>query len=130
IAGDALAFYLYKFVCPTALTLDYARKPAWMINHVWFYWTWLAPAGAAAAIRLWRPGRRWLGAAALLLLAGLLPVLGLVPFEFQGYSTVADHYMYLAMLGPSLAGAWLLARYPGPTGAGIAAVVLGMLGVG
>src|SRR5439155_4051305 len=26
------------------------------------------------------------------------------------YSTVADHYLYLAMLGPALALAWLLSR--------------------
>ena len=28
-----------------------------------------------------------------------LPVLGFVPFDFQIYSTVADHYLYLPMLG-------------------------------
>jgi Tfp pilus assembly protein PilF len=33
----------------------------------------------------------------------VLPVLGLVPFRFQFYSTVADRYFYLAMLGPALA---------------------------
>src|SRR4030095_5176477 len=30
------------------------------------------------------------------------PVLGLVRFDFQVYSTVADHYLYVAMLGPAL----------------------------
>jgi tetratricopeptide (TPR) repeat protein len=30
---------------------------------------------------------------------GLLPVLGLLPFAFQSYSTVADHYLYLPMVG-------------------------------
>jgi tetratricopeptide (TPR) repeat protein len=37
-----------------------------------------------------------------LFVIALLPVLGLVPFDFQQYSNVADHYVYLAMLGPAL----------------------------
>jgi tetratricopeptide (TPR) repeat protein len=41
-------------------------------------------------------------------LAGLLPVSGLVPFEFQTYSTVADRYAYLAMAGPAMAIAFAL----------------------
>jgi protein O-mannosyl-transferase len=42
--------------------------------------------------------------------AGVLPVLGFVPFQLQYYSTVADHYLYLSMLGPALAMAWVLSR--------------------
>ena len=41
-------------------------------------------------------------------IVGLLPVLGLIPFTYQFVSTVADRYVYLAMLGPALALAWLL----------------------
>jgi Flp pilus assembly protein TadD len=48
---------------------------------------------------------------ALVFAVALLPVLGLVPFDFQIYSTVADHYVYLAMLGPALALAWLIAKF-------------------
>ena len=44
----------------------------------------------------------------------MLPVLGLVVFEFQNYSTVADRYMYLAMLGPAMAVAFLVARWRRP----------------
>ena len=35
-----------------------------------------------------------------------------MPFAFQLASTVADRYVYLAMLGPALAAAWLLACVP------------------
>jgi tetratricopeptide (TPR) repeat protein len=56
--------------------------------------------------------------------AGLLPVLGLMPFRFQEYSTVADHFLYLAMLGPALAIGALLATAPRwagiPVGVGLA----------
>jgi tetratricopeptide (TPR) repeat protein len=36
--------------------------------------------------------------------------LGLIPFGFQQFSTVADRYFYFAMLGPALALAWLVSR--------------------
>jgi tetratricopeptide (TPR) repeat protein len=67
------------------------------------------------------PRCRWLAAAAAVSAAALLPVLGLVPFHFQFFSTVADHYLYLAMLGPGLAAGWAVTRWPRPAGA--AAVV-------
>jgi hypothetical protein len=40
-------------------------------------------------------------------------VLGLVPFTFQAFSTVADHYLYPSMIGVALlaAAALLRARY-------------------
>jgi Flp pilus assembly protein TadD len=42
----------------------------------------------------------------LVIVIALLPVLGMVPFDFQIYSTVADHYLYLPMLGVALVVAW------------------------
>jgi tetratricopeptide (TPR) repeat protein len=58
---------------------------------------------------IWFTGnqRHWLLAAAAVFTAGLLPVLGFIPFGFQNMSTVTDRYLYLSMLGPSLAFAWL-----------------------
>ena len=42
--------------------------------------------------------------------AGVTPVLGLVTFLFQHFSTTADHYLYVSMLGPALAAAWAVAE--------------------
>jgi tetratricopeptide (TPR) repeat protein len=39
----------------------------------------------------------------LVFVAALLPVLGLIRFNYQGLSTVTDHYLFAAMLGPALA---------------------------
>ena len=64
------------------------------------------PVAIAAAL-YWRP-RRELIAAALIAAICLAPMLGLTPFTFQFYSTVADHYLYLAMLGPALALSFVL----------------------
>jgi tetratricopeptide (TPR) repeat protein len=111
MAGDALAFYLLKLVVPWPLGGDYGRS-AWQVMHSdWSYVTWLVPLGLVAAL-WWLPRRAvWLSAA-VVFIAGLLPVLGLVPFAYQNASTVADRYAYLAMLGPALATAAWLAKPP------------------
>jgi tetratricopeptide (TPR) repeat protein len=69
----------------------------------------LPPLIAAIAILLRRRMPELL-AALLLFLAPLLPVLGLKPFDFQQYSTVADHYLYMPMIGVGLIIAALLSR--------------------
>lgn len=108
IAGDALAFYLYKLFIPIRLGLFYGRTPSAIIENGSIWFTWIAPVLVLGLIAWLGRKSRWPTAAALLFIAGVLPVLGLVPFTFQAYSTVADHYLYLSMLGPALALAMIL----------------------
>jgi tetratricopeptide (TPR) repeat protein len=102
IAGDALAFYMCKLIWPIQLGIDYGRTPAWVMSQPSVYVIWLVPAALAGFIWSRRKERPWLLAAGAISLAAVLPVLGLVPFNFQQYSTVADRYLYLAMLGPAI----------------------------
>ncbi len=107
VAGDALYFYIYKLFVPLQYCTDYGRTPTYVVNQWWGYLTWFVPALLLALLwRLDKP-QPWLIAVAVSVLA-VLPVLGLIPFAFQFYSTVADRYMYLAMLGPALAVGWLV----------------------
>jgi tetratricopeptide (TPR) repeat protein len=108
IAADALAFYLYKLALPIGLIPDYSRSPKWALAHGAIAFTWLVPA--VVAIGAWHLRRRfpWLWVCLAVFVAGLLPTLGLVPFDYQFYSTVADRYAYFAMLGPAMAVAFLL----------------------
>jgi tetratricopeptide (TPR) repeat protein len=102
IAGDALAFYLFKIFVPIDLGVDYGRTPHAVMSHGWGYLTWAIPIALLALAfrnRLRRPFT-WLGA--LLFVTFLLPTLGLAPFSYQAYSTVADRYVYLALLGVGL----------------------------
>lgn len=108
VAGDALAFYLATFFAPLNLGIDYGRTPHEVLGHWWGYCTWLAPAAVAVGVWLVRRSAPWAVASALVSVAALLPVLGLLPFAFQHYSTVADRYLYLALLGPALALAYAL----------------------
>ena len=106
IAGDALAFALGKMLWPASLGIDYGRSPVWVMTHGWAYWTGLLPLTLGILAWWWRSRFPWLTASYGLVIAALLPTLGLTPFVFQIYSTVADRYLYLALLGPALALAW------------------------
>lgn len=109
IAGDSLSFYLFQTVAPFSIGPDYGRTPEFVITHDWKYLTGLVPY-LVGLVLLWRRPWPWL-APALIFGVALLPVLGLMPFAFQEISTVADRYLYVALLGPALAIGWLLSRY-------------------
>jgi predicted Zn-dependent protease len=122
VALDAIGFYLAKLLAPLWLTPDYGRRPQWVIAHAGQALASAAFACAAmiGAIVLWRRGwREWRGrggrgdsnlsislaAATSVFLLALVPFLGLKPLLFQWYSTVADRYAYIALLGAAIAGA-------------------------
>ncbi len=133
VAGDALAFYLYKLFMPARLGIDYGRSPEFVLQQDWILLTGFLPYALGAVFWLLRNRVQWLLVAAGVFTVGLLPVLGLTPFGFQDYSTVADRYLYLSMLGPALALAWLLSSYreriKGSLVPVVCVVFLGLLGI-
>jgi hypothetical protein len=110
VAADAVAFYLYKFVLPFRLIPDYGRTPRWLIEQGPLYLTWLAPACVLAACLAFRRRAPWLAVGGLIFLVGMLPAIGLTPFDYQLFSTVADRYAYFSLFGPALIVAYALAR--------------------
>jgi protein O-mannosyl-transferase len=110
IAADAIAFYLRKIIWPIHLCVDYGRRPSAVLATGWVYVTWIIPVALAAIALLLRRRHPIILAAGLLLVTPLLPVLGFVPFMFQFISTTADHYLYLAMIGPALLAAWCVSQ--------------------
>jgi tetratricopeptide (TPR) repeat protein len=129
VAADAIVFYLRTLLLPVGLGPDYGRTPASVLAAGARHHALLVASAVAFALLLWRLRRPWLLAAAGLFLAGLLPVLGLVGFLFQLWSTVADRYLYLPLLGVALAVAHGLARARRPVVAAAAVLGLGLLGV-
>ena len=100
LAGRAVWFYLGKLIWPARLTFVY---PRWQID-AGQWWQYLYPAAAIAlVIVLWlarrRIGRGPLGAA-LFFGGTLLPALGFFNVYYMRYSFVADHFQYVASLGP------------------------------
>lgn len=127
VALDAIAFYLGKLAWPARLIPDYGRSPRWVMGHPLVWLAAVAPIGLLVVCRLWWKRARWPGTAAAVCALALLPTLGLVPFDYQRYSTVADRYAYLAMLAPGIAVAVLLCRFAGRTAFATAVVLLSAL---
>jgi Tfp pilus assembly protein PilF len=100
IACRALWFYLGKLFWPANLAFSY---PRWHISasdprgYLWVLMT-TATALIITLVRTWTG--RGLEVAALFFAATLTPVLGFVMLYTFAYSFVADHYQYLACLGP------------------------------
>ena len=116
IAGDSLAFYFSKLFVPINLTLDYGRTPKAAIAAGTIRWTWIVPTLLIILAFAARRKTPALLTGILLLIIAVLPVLGLMPFYYQVFSTVADRYLYIGFIGPALIVAavlqTLIARLP------------------
>jgi protein O-mannosyl-transferase len=109
VAGDAISFYAEKFLLPVGLCLDYGRIPARVVADPLLVVRAVAMFAVIMGICI-VPRMRVIRVPVMLAVAGLLPVLGLVPFTFQGFSTVADRYAYLPMLGAAVGVALTASR--------------------
>jgi tetratricopeptide (TPR) repeat protein len=108
VAGRALWFYLGKLVWPVDLAFSYPRWTISVANPLDYVWL-LATAALAAVIYF---ARRRLGrgpeVALVYFAATLSPMLGFIMLYTFRYSFVADHYQYMASIGPlTLAAAGL-----------------------
>jgi tetratricopeptide (TPR) repeat protein len=100
VASRAVWFYVSKVFWPSNLTFIYPRwniSPANLIDYIWLV------AGIAACVAIYF-SRRYFGrsveVAAAFFVATLTPVLGFVMLFTFRYTFVADHYQYLACIGP------------------------------
>jgi hypothetical protein len=123
VALDAITFYLMKLILPIHLALDYGRDPRMIINSGAWRYAFVAPCLLATIVIVSRKRFPALLTGAALFIAPLLPLLGFKPFDFQQYSTVADHYLYLPMIGVALIAAELLARVHGKIGTIVGSIV-------
>jgi len=100
VAGAAVWFYLGKLAWPHALMFIYPRwRPeSWGAAG----WTWLLAAVAVIAVLFALRERLGRGPLAAALFFGLTlgPALGFVNVYPMRFSYVADHFQYLASLGP------------------------------
>jgi protein O-mannosyl-transferase len=100
VASHAVWFYLGKLIWPSSLTFIYPRWTILATRPLEYAWL-LAGAGLCAVIYF---GRRRLGrgveVAAVFFVTTLSPVLGFIMLFTFCYTFVADHYQYLASIGP------------------------------
>jgi len=109
VASRAIWFYLSKLTWPSNLTFIYPRwdiAPTHLLNYAWLL------AGLIVCVAIYFL-RRYVGrcaeVAAGFFVATLSPVLGFIMLYTFRYTFVADHYQYLACIGPiALASAGLV----------------------
>jgi len=113
IALDTLGFYLIKLFLPLHLAVDYGRSAEWVITQFSFIPTILLVLIVVGGAYFFRKRIGWIPITGFLFsIILLIPVSGILPFAFQANSTVADHYLYIPLLGISLAFSYLLLKVP------------------
>ena len=100
IPSRAVWFYLSKIFWPSDLTFIYPRWQIDVTNPLAYFWI----IAATAAGLLIYYGRRFVGRSAevavLFFVSTLAPVIGFIMLYTFRYTFVADHYQYLASIGP------------------------------
>ena len=132
VVGDSLSFYALKAIAPIDLAFDYGRNIDWLRTRSELYYAWLLPVGIALltvfayrrAKRIGRPLSPLVAIGLWVFLLAPLHVLGITRFDFQFISVVADHYQYVAILGPAILLAWAVQRWPRTAAWAIALVAL------
>lgn len=100
LAGMAILFYLATIFFPVNLLPIY---PAWPIDppQLWQFLPWLIIGGAAWS--MWNNRSTW-GRHAIFafgfFLLMIAPVVGFVGIAWMRLTWVADHFLYIAMIGP------------------------------
>jgi protein O-mannosyl-transferase len=112
IAGRAVWFYLYKLVWPADLILVY---PRWRIDATQALQYLLPSAFLLTSALFWNLRTRSRAPLAVLLyfVGMLFPALGFFNINYFRHSFVADHFQYLAAMGPIAAAAALIAKGAG-----------------
>lgn len=123
LVGDSLTFYLWKLIAPWNLAVCYGRTPGELVARASFYVMWIAPTAMLTLLIIYRNREPLLLAALAVFIIAPSPMLGLFRFDYQYFSTVADHYLYVAMLGPALAAGWAVDRFQPRVGWKVTALV-------
>jgi len=100
VASRAVWFYLSKIFWPSNLTFIYPRwniSPTDLVHYIWFL---LGITACVVIYFLRRYFGRSVEVAAAFFVATLSPVLGFIMLFTFRYTFVADHYQYLACIGP------------------------------
>lgn len=102
IAGDTIFFYFSKLLIPYPLAACYGYSPEAVSQSFLSNFTTIIYIAAAVWLFVKRKQFPLLFSGFVIITVCILPVSGIIPFEYQKHSTVADRYMYFGMLGATL----------------------------
>ena len=102
LAAAAICFYIYKIILPFNLVPVY---PRWdVVGDIWiFVLIFVVVMGFSVVFwRFRRPIDPLIKFGGLFFIVNILLVCGLVPFGFMSHAYVADHFVYLPLIGPAI----------------------------
>jgi tetratricopeptide (TPR) repeat protein len=109
---DTISFYILKIVAPFKLAASYGNTPqSLMSNSDWIFGSIGAIVILGFIFSISKKYSKLLLLAFFIVIAGYLPVSGLLSFYYQYMSTTADRYMYIPMLGASLAFTVVITKF-------------------
>jgi tetratricopeptide (TPR) repeat protein len=124
VVADSISFYLQRIVWPINLIPDYGRWPAKVVASPSSYYTWIVSVMLLAILIVCIRQAPRIALGIFLILAGIFPFLGFLSFDFQWFSTVADRYAYLGMLGIAFLVATIAVRWKWTAWAFVPAIAL------
>ena len=96
-SGRALGFYFFKGLVPSRLSPVYAEWSP--VGAAWLL-AWIAALVIAiVAATRWKTWGRHVGLGLGFFVFNLLPVLGVIPMAYHHIAWVADHFVYLPLVG-------------------------------
>ena len=110
VASRAVWFYASKLIWPAELAFSYLRWDISVSDPSDYLWPLVTALAAGAFLFARRFFGRGVEVAAVYYVAMLSPMLGLIMLYTFRYTFVADHYQYLATIGPFALAAALCAR--------------------
>jgi tetratricopeptide (TPR) repeat protein len=110
VASHAVCFYLGKLVWPVRLMFIYPQWKVRATDPIAYVWLAALLVVALLVYRLRPPLRRPIAAAVFFYLGTLGPLLGFIMLYTFRYTFVADHYQYLACIGPFALASCALVR--------------------
>lgn len=130
LASDAINFYLQKLFIPLSIGPDYGRSPTYVLSKWWTYVSWTIPVTITCVLLFWKENSRaWIAAGSLCFVVALVPSLGFISYQALGTSTVANRYVYFALIGPAISIAYLASQPKSSTIRIIAAAALSFFAI-
>ena len=95
-------FYLIKVILPINLTAVYGLTPQYLSSNSIFLIYSAIFFLLTLTLIIFRKKSKYIAAGMIISFFALLPTSGIIPFYYQTFSTVADRYFYIAMIGISI----------------------------
>lgn len=106
---NSIGFYIYKIVLPFDFSPGYGLSTKYLLSHP--NYLLFSLVGIVVILSFFLFKDKTIRFSILLFMIGFLPVSNLITFYYQYWSTVADRYVYISLLGISILFPYLIGQF-------------------